>query len=408
MTLEERKNYSRTLLDYSFKKSVTVCPVAFGETGVKSRIKSVLDYKRPSFWVTIVAIAVCIAMSACFLTDPKTKINHSKTIASEAESNSHADLANKADSENNYGTNTDCKEVSVLVNDYSIYLSVPKMHLHWNNHADKSLKISPDYRLYLLENGKKELVAENRFFDESDLIIEKPSDKYEVIKVLDYSFDKAAFKEPNCKYALEQSFTLEGDSKTYTMSAEFTENSHIWDNIEWIPILSDDFDNDGKNESFKYVKLRFFYNYQNKKYECSNQEGLYTLAYFDDNGDILQIKNTSIFHIDATAYYIVYNGNTKYFLEYNPYGNNGVCTYYYYLYDMNFNIAEQDRITMDYDPLRYSSTEQEIKRFAQNINSYLKNAKLLLSTFNMREGVIGPKQPVLKEQNKGIYIPEFE
>lgn len=47
-----------------------VCPVAFGELGVKERVKAVLNYKKPAFWIIVVAVAACIAAAVCFLTNP--------------------------------------------------------------------------------------------------------------------------------------------------------------------------------------------------------------------------------------------------------------------------------------------------------------------------------------------------
>ena len=64
--------YSRALLQCSVpRRMITACPLAFGETGVKGRIKSVLHYKKPAFWVVLAAVAVSIAVAVCFLTDPK-------------------------------------------------------------------------------------------------------------------------------------------------------------------------------------------------------------------------------------------------------------------------------------------------------------------------------------------------
>ena len=64
--------YSRALLACSApKKLITACPLAFGETGVKSRIKSVLNYKKPTFWLVLAAVLASVAVAVCFLTDPK-------------------------------------------------------------------------------------------------------------------------------------------------------------------------------------------------------------------------------------------------------------------------------------------------------------------------------------------------
>lgn len=70
----ERADYSQTLLELSRpKRFVSVCPLAFGEAPVKGRVKSVLSYKKPAFWLVVLAIVVCIGAAVCFLTDPKAK-----------------------------------------------------------------------------------------------------------------------------------------------------------------------------------------------------------------------------------------------------------------------------------------------------------------------------------------------
>ncbi len=46
-------------------------PLASGEAGEKERVRSVLNYKKPAFWIIIVAVIVCIVSAVCLLTDPK-------------------------------------------------------------------------------------------------------------------------------------------------------------------------------------------------------------------------------------------------------------------------------------------------------------------------------------------------
>lgn len=71
MNLEEKKSYSRTLLSLSLqRKQILACPLAFGEVGVKERVKTVLHYKKPAFWVLVIAVAACIIAAVCFLTNP--------------------------------------------------------------------------------------------------------------------------------------------------------------------------------------------------------------------------------------------------------------------------------------------------------------------------------------------------
>ena len=75
MKQEEKQAYSEALLQNSVRQRfITACPLAFGEVGVKTRIKSVLHYKKPAFWIILIALLAGIALAVFFLTDrPETK-----------------------------------------------------------------------------------------------------------------------------------------------------------------------------------------------------------------------------------------------------------------------------------------------------------------------------------------------
>lgn len=71
MSLDERKQYSAALLECSTNRAHWgACPVAFGEVSVKQRILSVLNYRRKSFWISVIGIIAIIFVAVCFLTDP--------------------------------------------------------------------------------------------------------------------------------------------------------------------------------------------------------------------------------------------------------------------------------------------------------------------------------------------------
>ncbi|MGN0315806.1 MAG: M56 family metallopeptidase [Fusicatenibacter sp.] len=65
-----KAEYSRALLLCSVGSRIAGCPVAFGEIGVKKRVKNILNYKKPAFWVIVVSVLVCILAAVCLLTDP--------------------------------------------------------------------------------------------------------------------------------------------------------------------------------------------------------------------------------------------------------------------------------------------------------------------------------------------------
>ena len=71
MGREQRRAYSTALLNCSVRpRMISACPLAFGELSVKGRIKSVLNYKKPGFWISLAALAACALVAVCFLTDP--------------------------------------------------------------------------------------------------------------------------------------------------------------------------------------------------------------------------------------------------------------------------------------------------------------------------------------------------
>ena len=73
MDLEGKKQYSTALLECNAQRRlVTICPLAFGEVGVKERVKNVLNYKKPTFWVIVVAVVACAVVAVCFATNPVT------------------------------------------------------------------------------------------------------------------------------------------------------------------------------------------------------------------------------------------------------------------------------------------------------------------------------------------------
>ena len=72
----DRVEYARALLACSSEShKFYVCPVAFGESGVEGRGKNVLNYKKPGFWLVVIAVVVCVAVAVCFLTNPISKSN---------------------------------------------------------------------------------------------------------------------------------------------------------------------------------------------------------------------------------------------------------------------------------------------------------------------------------------------
>ena len=73
--------YSIALLNCSaVKRRMGVCPLSFGENGTKTRIRDVMNYRKPTFWAVIAAAAACVIVAVCFLTNPVTGKDKSGTM----------------------------------------------------------------------------------------------------------------------------------------------------------------------------------------------------------------------------------------------------------------------------------------------------------------------------------------
>ena len=69
---EQRGDYTQALVACSVnRRMIAACPLTFGEVGIKERVKSVMNYKKPALWVIIIAVIVCVGVAVCFLTNPK-------------------------------------------------------------------------------------------------------------------------------------------------------------------------------------------------------------------------------------------------------------------------------------------------------------------------------------------------
>ena len=87
------KTYSTVLLACSMpRKAVITCPLAFGEVGVKERVKNALHYKKPAFWVVAASVAVCVIVAVCFLTNPPTDTDAAGLVGFHREQVTYADV----------------------------------------------------------------------------------------------------------------------------------------------------------------------------------------------------------------------------------------------------------------------------------------------------------------------------
>jgi len=72
---QSRKKYMQVLLEVSQVKTVFFnSPLAFGEVGVKKRIRSMIQYKKMNTWAMTVSILIWMVCMLCFMTNPKKEM----------------------------------------------------------------------------------------------------------------------------------------------------------------------------------------------------------------------------------------------------------------------------------------------------------------------------------------------
>jgi beta-lactamase regulating signal transducer with metallopeptidase domain len=82
---EARAGYGETLAGLAAKRPLLAgSPLAFGESGVKTRVRNVLSYRRPAFWVIAIAVIAAAAVGICLLTNPeKSAISDGEIVSAQ-------------------------------------------------------------------------------------------------------------------------------------------------------------------------------------------------------------------------------------------------------------------------------------------------------------------------------------
>ena len=130
---EEKKYYASALLECSIKSSkISACPVAFGEIGVKERVKNILSYKKPLLWIIIASIVLCIILSVVFFTTEKND-NEQSGETSDIQSNvSENAESSKEENSSEEGSENEANSKSEVKDLFFQYYPQYKDHLAGN------------------------------------------------------------------------------------------------------------------------------------------------------------------------------------------------------------------------------------------------------------------------------------
>ena len=199
---DSRRIYAKSLLDCAVKrKSIAACPLAFGEVGVKTRIKGIMNYKKPAFWVVLLTVAAIIVTSVCFLTNPKK--DESKVGS------------NDFDSVTVYESKTDYDgDVTLTLIEASVRTQSPYFTVRLKNGTDKELLFGEPF--YLTKDDNEKSIAQGeRIFHAIGYAV-KPGEECDHTYTLE-GFDLSE----KGSYTFSVPFTIDGDEKEYKVTLGF-------------------------------------------------------------------------------------------------------------------------------------------------------------------------------------------
>jgi len=133
LDIEGRCAYSTALVECNpHRRAVALCPLAFGEVGVKARVKAVLNYKKPSFWLILLSVVVSVAVAVCFLTDPRDK---------------------RTDGVVSQHGGSDLKGVSLIITEAELSAPDPYFTVEWNNDTAGEILYGEPFDVYYKQDG---------------------------------------------------------------------------------------------------------------------------------------------------------------------------------------------------------------------------------------------------------------
>ncbi len=313
LTDQQRADYSQAILTCSVnRRMITACPIAFGEVGVKDRVKTVLNYKKPAFWFITVAVILSIAVGVCFLTNPKTKQWQSDNYAV-----------------NCYNIGAKCNDVVYEYLYGNLESDTPDIYVKWTNNTNDELCFGMQYVVYKgneIHNPKSEIA-----FDDILCIVKSGKSKSENYDLSAYEFEKGVIytlqktfylaSNPEQEYKASVSFSID---ETYSfVGKQYAGEKVVYDNGSFSLIITDDnipqfmiskpqmaflrFD----ISSNSWVRIDYL---QRIKLEKANFDELFTNEVWDNGYSASKIRENNLeafsaFDLKGTMYYLLEQKN---------------------------------------------------------------------------------------------------
>lgn len=191
LNTDKRADYSEALLNCSAGRHMLFAyPPAFGEVGVKSRVKSVLNYKKPAFWLAAAAVIAGIAASVCLLTSPKTGSSRSDSLVVR-----------------DCIVEDGCEGIGYKLVSSTYEKNNISIRVKWTNKRKEELYFGEGFKLFKTDGDTACTQKKAAGFDAAANIISPGGSKTEIYNLSDH-YDI----EPGVQYRLEKTFYLKSDN----------------------------------------------------------------------------------------------------------------------------------------------------------------------------------------------------
>lgn len=350
----QRADYSQALLACSVsQKSIAACPLAFGEIGVKERVKSVLNYRKPAFWIIAVAMVTCAVVAVCFLTDPAQR-RDTLAWAQElsADDIKSADLVVFPKANDKQFKSLSEEEIAAMV--ALINKSEGKYVAEYEELNGGAITF-----YITMQDGSTHKVQN---MGNVYLVIDQ--DYYEPKHDWPHTWDDV-FKEGNAPLP-------EGYFSGQPASDNEPEETPPVNTIVW---EAADLDRDGETESI---------------HVCELGEDAYELEVLKKDGTVLWSKEMGTAHAGQGSILLYQDDGEDYLMEYNPTMYQGIGSYSCRVFTLEGGHESENYYREVEFNVSDLLTTNDMRTFADSVNDRLQYSTILLSTIE-GELVVGPR-----------------
>ena len=233
MELDERKAYSSALLRCSSRRAhFAASPVAFGEVSVKQRILSILKYKKPSFWLSLLGVLAFFFVAVCFLTSPPAA--QTEVLSPEEQANLAKIEACREELEAQFAKEAFCAAIQGRTSNGSVRWTAK---LYWQG-EDTLWTLCTYYQEGIAEGYMERAGKHYAWYSDSWMLVDKADTRFgQWLDLFRWNMDTAAFVEETQEDGYDRlRFTTqwEGEDQTiHTQTVQYTsKDTSVWVQIE--------------------------------------------------------------------------------------------------------------------------------------------------------------------------------